>query len=443
MSVRPYGGEFMTGYAASRTLDTQPDCPPLGRAIMATILFSTIFLTRFARSSAGSRTELSLPLVVLLLGVGTLILTGTVRVSIPRAILFAIAMVAVLTSTMVNVSGEISPTSLLNLIAVYGCYLFTMPGEHSFEWAIRLFRRFMLIIACCGIVQFIAQVAVPGPTLFTFEGILPDNILSHGFNYVIPVPGLINLNKSNGFFLVEPSSLSQMMALAIIVELQFFRASWRLAVLGAALLLAFSGTGLVLFGLIVPLLLMRTGRATIVGIAVPVLILVVAAASANHLAATFDRFSEFDDTQSSGFARFLSPFYLFHDYIFSHLITTLFGLGPGAIESFFDKTSYLIFDPTWGKLIFEYGIVGAIPFMVFVLYCFFAGTRSVWLSAALFINYLVLGGNLVDGRLHALILVLIVFQSRQPERRPALGRAYRDELRPHAAQAPAQRLLRT
>jgi hypothetical protein len=440
----------MPGNTPFRSIDAgAPDRPPLAQAAVAVILFSTIFLTRFALSSTASKSELSLPLVVLLLTMAALVLTGIVRVSLTRAALFSIAMGAMLVSTMVNVSNPIvpiSPTSLLNLIAVYACYIFVMPGAGMFEWSIRLFRRFMMIIAVAGILQFIAQVAVPGPTLFTFEGLLPDQIISHGFNYVIPVPGLEKLNKSNGFFLLEPSSLSQMMTLTIIVELQFFRASWRLALFGAALLLAFSGTGLILFGLIVPVLLMRTGRAGIVAVAVPVLLLALVAAGAAHLTDTLDRVNEFSDNQSSGFARFLSPFYLFNDYILSHLQTTLFGLGPGAIEGFFNKTAYQIHDPTWGKLIFEYGVLGAVPFAVFVLYCFFAGTRSVWLSAALFINYLVLGGNLLDARLHALILALIVFQARPAEfgrgvlRRQSHGG---DDPSHQPAQAPAQRLLRT
>lgn len=401
----------------------EPDCPPITRTVLAAILFSTVFLTRFALSSSATHSELSLVLVVLLLGVALLVLTGGLKVHVTRAVLFGVTMVAMLLSTLMNIGHQTSSTSLLNLLALYFCYIFVAPGEGTYAWAIRLFRRFMLIVAIAGIAQFFAQFALHGPTLFTFQGIVPDNLLSHGFNYVIPVSGLNNINKSNGFFLVEPSSMSQMMTLAIIVELLYFRASWRLAVLGLGLLLAFSGTGLVMFVLVVPWLLVRTGRGVLVAIAVPVLILAIAVGAVTHIDQAFNRASEFSDTQSSGFARFISPFYLFRDYILPYLSTTLFGLGPGSIEPFFSKTSYLIFDPTWGKLFFEYGLVGTLPFAVFVLYSFFAGARSGWLSLALFIDYLVMGGNLLDARLNALILFLVVFQGRPAvARRPRLYR---------------------
>ncbi len=71
---------------------------------------------------------------------------------------------------------------------------------------------------------------------------------------------------------------------------------------------------------------------------------------------------------------------------------------------------YLVHDPTWGKLFFEYGMVGTIPFAIFLCRCFFVGARSYWLSAAVFFSYLLLGGNLVDARMEPLILGLVVFQ---------------------------------
>ena len=290
--------------------------------------------------------------------------------------------------------------------------MFVVPDDRQFGWAIKLTRRFLMIIAVCAIVQFFAQVAIKAPFLFSWETVFPHSVISRGFNYVIPAPGLGGMNKANGFFLLEPSSLSQMMTLAIIIELEFFRPSWRIIVLAAALLLAFSGTGLVLFAAIVPLMLMNRGRGGILLVAGPALIVAAIFIAGPKLGVFIDRLQEFGSDQSSGFARFLSPFYLFRDYLYPNPSGTLFGMGPGAIETYNTKTAYLIHDPTWGKLIFEYGFLGALPFAIFVGYCFFAGARSIWLAAALFIDYLLLGGNLVDARLQILILVLVVLQNR-------------------------------
>ena len=378
--------------------------------VLAAMLASTLFLTRFALTVGHS--ELSLALVVVLVGTTLLVLTGAVRISPTRAGLFAVAIATMMLSVLLGGAVDPSYLSFINLILLYAAWMFVVPDDRQFEWAIRLTRYFLLIIGLCGIVQFFAQVAIKVPFLFTWDTTFPRAVISHGFNYVIPAPGLGGLNKANGFFLLEPSSLSQMMSLAIIIELEFFKPSWRIMVLAAALALSFSGTGLVLFVAIVPLMLLTRGRGGLLLVVVPAAIAAATLLAGPKIALLLDRLQEFGSDQSSGFARFLSPFYLFRDYLYPDAATTLFGMGPGTIEGYTLKTAYLIHDPTWGKLIFEYGFLGALPFAAFVGYCFFAGARSTWLAAALFIDYLLLGGNLVDARLQVLILVLVVLQNR-------------------------------
>ncbi len=336
-----------------------------------------------------------------------------------RVLLFCAAMAGMLIATVLGGSVRVSWASYLNVVLVYACYLAVAPDEREFDRAIGLFRSMMLIIAFAGIAQFFGQVVIKGPTLFTFVGIIPSNLLSHGFNYVIPVPGLGGLNKSNGFFLVEPSSFSQLTALAIIIELEFFKPTWRLGVLGLGLALSFSGTGAAAVHGSRALFVMRRGWGGVLLLAAPAAAFAGIVLAGPKLQALAARVGEFGSDQSSGFARFLSPFYLFNQYLFAHLDTALFGMGPGSIEPFFKIAAYQIHDPTWGKLIFEYGLLGAVPFAIFVGYCFFAGSRSVWLSTALFINYLVLGGNLVDARLQVLIVVLIVLHNRPADIRQA------------------------
>jgi hypothetical protein len=379
------------------------------------MLISTLFLTRFALT-LGER-ELSLPLVVVLSGSALLIVTGAVQVSHTRVLLFCTAMAAMAVASVLGGAVRVSWASYLNVVLVYACYLGVAPDDREFERAIGLFRALMVVISIAGILQFFAQVVVKGPTLFTFAGIFPAPIISHGFNYVIPAPGLGGLNKSNGFFLVEPSSFSQLTALAIIIELEFFKPSWRLAVFGTGLVLSFSGTGLLLFLATVPLYMIRRGWGGLLLLAFPAGLLAAALLAGPKLAALLNRLSEFGSDQSSAFARFLSPFYLFDEYLFPQMDTTLFGMGPGSIEPYFKLTAFQLHDPTWGKLIFEYGLVGAALFMTFVLHCFFSGTRSIWLAAALFFNYLILGGNLVDARVQVLIVVLVVLQNRPADLR--------------------------
>ena len=118
---------------------------------------------------------------------------------------------------------------------------------------------------------------------------------------------------------------------------------------------------------------------------------------------------EFGSTHSSGFARFLSPFYLFDDFLFTSVRNTLFGLGPGAIETFFKNFYTEVHDPTWGKLFFEYGLVGTLPFALFITCTFFADAPVKSLAGALFLNWLLMGGYLLSAPIAGLVLSLTVW----------------------------------
>ena len=390
-------------------------------ALLGTMLFAGFFLPRFALHFGAARDfELSLAAVVTLGCTALLVLIGAVRPDPVRLALYCLTMACMLVSATMaggGWAGRISAPSFLLLTSMYLAYVFVVPAEDGavYDATMRVFRRFALFVAVVGICQFALQFVIRGPDLFTWETYLPKDILAQNFHAVIPVPGAVDrLYKSNGFFLLEPSQLSQFIALAIILELARYRPSWRLPVLGLALLLSYSGTGMTLCAVFVPLLLIHRGHGRLlVFLAVAAFFLAVFA-DLIHLTATFDRLQEFGSDQSSAFARFLSPLYLFHDYVYPQIQTTLFGFGPGSIESFRDAQDYTIFDPTWGKVLFEYGLVGSIPFAVFACRCFFAGARSYWLSSAVFITYLLLGGYLIDARLEAVILPLVVFQSVRP-----------------------------
>lgn len=398
--------------------------------LLGTMLFAAIFLPRFA-FHIGQR-ELSVAAIVTLVSVAALVVVGGIRPDPTRVGLFCVTAGAMLIAATFNggsLTGRVSAPSFLLLVSMYFAYVFVVPDTSgaTFETTLRLFRRFSLIVATAGIIQFVAQIAIRGPMLFTFESFLPETILAHNFNFVIPVPGALELNKSNGFFLLEPSHFSQLMGLALIAEMAFFRPSWRLAVMGLALLLSYSGTGLAVCALFVPLLLARRGHGALVLVGVATAIVLFVVADLIHVTSLLERLSEFDSQQSSAFARFLSPFYLFGDIVFPHAQTTLFGLGPGSIEPYFHAMDYTVFDPTWGKLFFEYGLVGTVPFLIFLYRCLFVGTHSVSLSAAVFFTYLVLGGNLVDARMEPLMLALVAYQSRL---RPAAAATSGYQLRP-------------
>lgn len=388
-------------------------------------LIGSVFLSRFSFNF--HERKLALPLLIIAASVAGLALFGKLRIHLPRAILFTLTMAAMVTSTVLGGAGRVSVMSFLLLAVIYLGYIFVVEcSAATYAWIIGAFRAICLVTACAGIAQFFAQLVIPGPTLFTYRGYIPDQFLALEYHYVDPIDLWAGANKSNGFFLPEPSIFSQLMGLAAVVELLFFRPSWRLAVIGFALFVAFSGTGVLLCLVFLPVLLLRRGDPSLLLLAICALLLLLLFINSPYLEPFVGRLGEFDSTRSSAFARFLSPFYLFDDFLLPNLRNALFGMGPGAIDVFFNNYYIDVHDPTWGKVFFEYGLVGTLPFAVFVLCSFFGDAPEKWLSSALFFNWLLLGGYLLSAPVAGLVLALAVWH-RAP--------------RPPAAPPPDPRLM--
>lgn len=383
-----------------------------------------VFLSRFAIPIFG--TQLAISLIATMISAVGLAALGKLRVNVPRFILFTLSLAAILLSAACTVGGRFSLTSLLLFAVLYLGYVFVVDTDTDiYPWVISAFRKICVIIAICGIFQYFGQFLLPGPQLFTFEDYIPKSYLQL-YHYVDPVsPGR---NKSNGFFLPEPSIFGQLMALALILEIGFFRNTSRILLYCIAQYVAFSGTGIMLCAFFIPLFLARERNPFLVLAAIGVGIVLLTSWGSSFMQ-PFDRAGEFGATRSSAFARFISPFYLFDEYIFNNTRSVLYGLGPGSIETFFNNFYTEVHDPTWGKLFFEYGLVGSLPFAAFILSCFFLDTRTRWLSGALFINYLIMGGYLLSTPWNGIILSLAIWHRssvRQTRRRHDQRRLHPD-----------------
>jgi hypothetical protein len=371
-------------------------------------LFAGVFLPRFGIGLFHS--QLSVSFLLIVFSIVGLAAIGRLRVHLPRLILYTISIAAMMTATVMGGTGQVSVISFLLLAALYLGYIFIVDGdEATYASVITAFRRICLITAIAGIAQFLGQVIIRGPTLFTFRGFVPDSFLELQYNYVDPTDFLPGFYKSNGFFLPEPSIFGQLMGLALITEINFYRPSYRLLIIGLGLFVSFSGSGAVLCLVFIPLLLLKRGNPSLLLLGAVFAVILLIYSGSPYLSPYLDRFGEFGSTYSSGFARFLSPFYLFNDFIFTSIRNTLFGRGPGAIKAFFNNYYVEVHDPTWGKLFFEYGLVGTLPFALFIICSFFADAPSKWLAGALFLNWLVLGGYLLSAPIACLILPLTMW----------------------------------
>ena len=147
--------------------------------------------------------------------------------------------------------------SLLFLVMLHAPYVLIATAERStsanVEVMQRLFSRLCLVVAWFGIVQFGIQFVI-GPVLaFPIENLVPQAFQVQAFNKQGPLAYGYDIYRSNGVFLLEPSFFSQFMAIGIAFELAVTRAWWRAATMAVALVLSYSGTGLIVLAVCLPL----------------------------------------------------------------------------------------------------------------------------------------------------------------------------------------------
>jgi hypothetical protein len=217
------------------------------------------------------------------------------------------------------------------------------------------------------------------------------------YNTVIAVGSYF---KSNGFFFREPSTCSQYVALALICEISMRRrrvrklSLLRLMTLGLALLVTYSGTGLatLFIGLMFPLGLKTALRMCLIGITA--LLIFFTLGDTLNLTFTANRVGEFSSPGSSAHARFIAPYYFMKSNLDTFSIQFLVGHGPGSITRATEhRALFENADPTWAKLFFEYGVIGAAAFIGLVLFSNIRSRAPSELIAAFCFGWLIVWGG--------------------------------------------------
>jgi hypothetical protein len=382
-------------------------------------LFGDVFLQKVA-ISVSATSQVSMTLIVGFLALGFLVLSGRVVIDMARFVLYAVT-VAMLIATQLLCGEPFSKTSLLLLIVTYGIYILRLQQQPGMLIAsLRLFQTMTLIVAGAAVVQYMAQFRLPSNLVFPLETYLGP-LLYQGYNNIAPITYGSDIFKSNGVFLSEPSLLSQYMALSFIIERLFFRrVPFQLAYLGG-LVVSYSGTGLLLLAVSAPFLIYKTGGLRLILLLLPIGLVILLAGKMLELNVVANRAGEFSSTDSSGFARFISIFYMLSEHNFVDVRHLLFGMGAGSIEIFMKSVNltYLAHDPTWGKLLFEYGVLGAVAFFPYILWVIFADSPSAILSFCLTFALMLLGAYLLTPYYSFLIAALVAWQRHEATPQPA------------------------
>ena len=344
--------------------------------LVISTLFAKLSVPPFGRSGIG----VTYPLLggLLLLGLAT----GRVGINAGRAAFFAI-LLGVIGATQIFREEPFSLPGLIFLFAVSALYILEIPlPRRSASQLFSFFSNYCLMLAVCGIIQFFAQFAVGTTNAFPIEGYLPSSLLIQGFHYLNPLYYGSSILKANGIFLLEPSFFSQLLAIGLLVELTYAKRYVAIAIYALAMILSYSGTGILVLSAGLPLVLISQRRVDllfgILGIGAFALLF----ATPLKLDLFIDRVAEFTNPTSSANARFVSWYFLAQDALGANWLRALFGYGSGTFREVAAEYSSTAAEIFHAKLLIEYGLLGFFSYLGFLLYCIFSTELPVALKVA-------------------------------------------------------------
>jgi hypothetical protein len=382
------------------------------RLLKAAVVLCLLALTVFDRFGLRFTDTYSIPpaLVAVYVLAGVMLVAGAAELNVRGALAYlAVASVAVL-SFLVNsnfgAQQYVSMASLMLLMAVYAPFAVSLRPSAAapalWAWIVKTYIVFALVLAAAGIAQFLLQFVWRPPWLFDYTPLIPAPLRASGsWNTVISTGDWI---KSNGFFLREPSIFSLKIALALLLELGSTRRKWAMALLAAALVLTYSGSGLVVLGVA---LLFPFGGRSLLQLAVAVTLAVILFSLPGdplNLSYTVGRAEEFQQDRSSAACRFILPGRVVARDIDKHGWASLLGHGPGTMTKMHNTC-----EPTYSKILFEYGLLGALAFGVLMWGAL--GRAPLRVRVAVALEWLLLGALLAPD----ILLVIYLLSGMWPQ----------------------------
>ena len=392
-------------HAAPRT-QQQRDFVPL--LVLCTPIVCASLLSKFGVPGyANLGIGIGLPVMMLALSIG--MLNNSVRIE-PRRLGFYCITLAVLILPQLLQAGTFSLNSLMILALLHIPYvLVVVRGDELAPKALTFFLYIARLLACLAVAQYFLQAFVDKAFLYPIDFLVPWDYVVQGFN----ATGTINFNstqiRATGVFMLEPSFLTQYLAVAIVAESVTNRRLWPLALYTAGILVAHAGTGILVLLICMPFVVFMHRRWDLLVLGVGGLIVIFAFGELLNLDFMTNRVGEFDDPNSSGFARFVGGFYMFDQMLWPNLKRALFGYGAGGFMDYVHLFDIEVADMPLTKMLFEFGLVGALTYFAFIASSLFSSPLPRMLSVAIALTFL-LNGMYVPFS-HGLALGLLVLTS--------------------------------
>jgi hypothetical protein len=396
--------------------------------LKAGLVFAVLALTVLDRFGLHLTASWSMPaaLAAMYALAAIMLLTDTAQIDPRAAALFAALVTIAGASYLVNAWFEPralrTVTALLLVALSYAPFMLRLAPAAAdmqlWRWTLRLFATAAALVALAGIVQFVAQFFTSAEWLFNYTPLIPEAVRTSGsWNTVHPVASWVQADgywiKSNGFFMREASMFSVVLAYGIICELIVGVRRWAVVLMAAGLVLSYSGSGLVALAvaLIFPLERRTLLRLLAAGACVAAILFFFG--DVLNLSYTVDRIAEFGDETSSAYCRFLQPAVAVAQGLQIDAWSALLGHGPGSLTRW-GMTCADLHEPTYGKLLFEYGLAGAFAFGGLVLLALNRSQAPLRLRIALAVSWLFVGGNLVSSEVLTMIFLFCAVWPKSP-----------------------------
>ncbi|HEY4366353.1 MAG TPA: hypothetical protein VGN07_03905 [Steroidobacteraceae bacterium] len=379
---------FAPASIAPPLIHGQDDSCWVDRLIVYSPAVGATLLSKFALPGMGA---LGLGVVFPMTFVALIVGLLTTRMQlIPRRLLLLLLMLSILGLVQVIRGGTFSFSSLALMTALACAFVpAMMRGSVDSDAAVRFLCNLSALIALLGVVQFFLQFVLGHGAAFPIDTALPDMFRVKNFNDVIPLKYGSNTFKSNGVVMIEPSIFSQLCALGLIAELCSSNRRLRLGLYAAGLVVGYSGTGLLVLAVSLPIVVLLRRRWDLLLEGALFLVIIAIFAEPLHLDIFLRRLGEFGSAGSSADARFVSWQVLFSEKLWNSPIHALFGYGIGSFIT--EATGYGAAQMAHTKIIFEFGVLGAILYIGFLLYCFFSSPAPLPLRFAILIAYFMNG----------------------------------------------------
>jgi hypothetical protein len=376
-------------------------------ALLAMPLIGSTFLSKFGFPPFGKQ-GLGISIFVLFAALLAGAYGGCIRIE-PRRLTLFLLLIGFLGLMQILQPESFSPLSLLLLVAVHLPYIFDVPNSDDGGRIIRFFLAIATVFALLGIAQYSLQFFVSPRYLFPIENFVPDTFIVQRFNHQAAVEYASEQYRANGVFLLEPSFFSQLLAVAIVAELCTLGRLSRILIFGVALIVSYSGTGIVVLAICLPLCIVAQRRWGLLLVGVVALLGMIALYEFFHVGRLLARIAEFSSIRSSGYSRFVGGFYLFDQFLWHDPWRALFGYGAGAFANYAERAHYGAAEMALFKMVLEFGLVGAVAYFGFLFACLFYSPAPRFLTLAVGITYFLNG--IYTPFAHGLALSLLLWNS--------------------------------